>query len=208
MSSLGVDIANEDDKIAVFVAKCNVRDLSPLSAPIPNSGGLLMYVTMHDRGEPGNMDIIGFTIWNGNELWYSSNWNGLSTSEMNLAGGNLLVHSGFSLGTTSSSSTKTANNTSIKVAQPLEMDTDLLLFNVSAYPNPSADYFTLKLQGMLNDEMQKVEVNVFDLLGRQVYSKQGNAQDSYEFGQQFQVGVYLVTVKQGNNITSLKVIKK
>jgi len=46
------------------------------------------------------------------------------------------------------------------------------------------------------------------LLGKQVYSKQGIAQDSYEFGQRFQAGVYLVTVKQGNNTASLKVIKK
>ena len=66
----------------------------------------------------------------------------------------------------------------------------------------------LKLQGLSYEASEKVEVNVFDLLGKQVYSKQGNAQDSYEFGQQFQVGVYLVTVKQGNKIASLKVIKK
>jgi len=206
MTSLGVNIFDEADKIAVFVAKCNVRDLSPLSAPIPNSGGLLMYVTMHDKGEPGNMDVIGFTIWNGNELWYSSNWNGLSTSEMNLVGGNLVVHSGFNLGTTSAT-TKITGNTAIKVAQPVEVVLDIP-FNVTAYPNPSADYFTLKLQGLSYEASQKVEVNVFDLLGRQVYSKQGSAQDSYEFGQQFQVGVYLVTVKQGNNTASLKLIKK
>ena len=81
-------------------------------------------------------------------------------------------------------------------------------FNVIAYPNPSADYFMLKLQGLSYEASQKVEVNVFDLLGRQVYRKQGNKEDSYEFGQNFQVGVYLVTVKQGNNTASLKVIKK
>jgi len=85
---------------------------------------------------------------------------------------------------------------------------ETLLFNITAYPNPSADYFTLKLQALPSEEFNKVEVNVFDVLGRQVYRKQGNKEDSYEFGQNFQVGVYLVTVKQGNNTASLKVIKK
>jgi len=56
-----------------------------------------------------------------------------------------------------------------------EVVDETLLYNASAYPNLSADYFTLKLQGMFIEEMQKVEVNVFDLLGRQVYTKQGNA---------------------------------
>jgi hypothetical protein len=112
-----------------------------------------------------------------------------------LGGGSIVIH-------------KPKGKTSTKVSQLDEVNLEPIEFNVSAYPNPSADYFTLKLQGMLNEDMQKVEVKVFDLLGRQVYSKQGNAQDSYEFGQQFQVGVYLVTVKQGNNTASLKVIKK
>jgi len=114
-----------------------------------------------------------------------------------LGGGSIVIHK-----------PKGKTSTTGKVSKLDDADLLPLEFNVSAYPNPSADYFTLKLQGMLNEEMQKVEVNVFDLLGRQVYSKQGNALDSYEFGQQFQVGVYLVTVKQGNNTASLKVIKK
>ena len=114
-----------------------------------------------------------------------------------LGGGSIVIHK-----------PKGKTSTTGKVSKLEDADLLPLEFNVSAYPNPSADYFMLKLQGMLNDDMQKVEVNVFDLLGRQVYSKQGNAQDSYEFGQNFQVGVYLVTVKQGNNVASLKVIKK
>jgi len=206
--SLGVDINDPNAQIATFSSKCNLVDITDPLNPNSLGGNMIMNVNMTDRGEPGVNDDIAFTLWDGNKLLYSSNWNGTNTLKTLLNGGNILVHSGFNSETTNTTSTKTANNTSVKVAQPLEMDTDLLEFNVTAYPNPSADYFTLKLQGNLDEEMQKVEVNVFDLLGRQVYSKQGNTQDYYEFGQNFQVGVYLVTVKQGNNTASLKVIKK
>jgi hypothetical protein len=204
--ALGVDIADPSAKLAVFTSKCNINDITDPLNPVSLGGNKIMHITMTDRGEPGVNDDISFTLWDGNSLLYSSQWTGTSSSKMKLKGGNIVVHSGFSTGTTA---TKTEDAVAVSTQSIAEEVVDeTLLFNVSAYPNPSADYFTLKLQGMLNEDMQKVEVNVFDLLGRQVYTKQGNAQDSYEFGQQFQVGVYLVTVKQGNNTASLKVIKK
>ncbi|MDP3359332.1 MAG: YDG domain-containing protein [Lutibacter sp.] len=153
-------------------------------------------------------------------VWFSSNWDGTAAKsvlqDVN-SGSQVYVFGGgtcppTSLKTEAAKGVITPATTPVITPEIQALEkaeiAELLLFNVTAYPNPSADYFTLKLQGMLNEEMQKVEVNVFDLLGRQVYTKQGNAQDSYEFGQQFQVGVYLVTVKQGNNVASLKVIKK
>ncbi|MDO9037987.1 MAG: HYR domain-containing protein, partial [Lutibacter sp.] len=204
--ALGVDIADPSAKLAVFTSKCNINDITDPLNPVSLGGNKIMHITMTDRGEPGVNDDISFTLWDGNSLLYSSQWTGTSSSKMYLRGGNLIVHSGFSTGTTA---TKTEDAVAVSTQSVAEEVVDeTLLFNATAYPNPSADYFTLKLQGMLNEASQKVEVNVFDVLGRQVYNKLGSAQDSYEFGQQFQVGVYLVTVKQGNNTASLKVIKK
>jgi hypothetical protein len=62
------------------------------------AGGLSLDLTMTDAGEPGSsgavapLDSIGFTVWKGNDLWYSSNWDGSKTVEELLDGGNLQVH--------------------------------------------------------------------------------------------------------------------
>ncbi|MBW6479434.1 MAG: hypothetical protein K0B37_08410, partial [Bacteroidales bacterium] len=55
---------------------------------------LIMHATMEDHGNPGHNDEIGFTIWNGNVLIYSSNWTGTSTKRLNLSGGNIVIHRG------------------------------------------------------------------------------------------------------------------
>jgi hypothetical protein len=48
-------------------------------------------MTLTDKGEPGSSDMIGFTLWDGNTLLYSSNWSGAKTNEQILAGGNTQV---------------------------------------------------------------------------------------------------------------------
>ena len=45
-------------------------------------------MTLTDAGEPGNSDSIGFTLWNGNQLVFSSNWTGTATAEQKLNPGN------------------------------------------------------------------------------------------------------------------------
>ena len=47
---------------------------------------------MTDKGEPGTSDTIGFTIWDGNTLVFSSEWTGAATLEMLVKGGNLVVN--------------------------------------------------------------------------------------------------------------------
>ncbi|HCE55768.1 MAG TPA: hypothetical protein DER05_12530 [Lutibacter sp.] len=80
------------------------------------------------------------------------------------------------------------------------------VLNAIAYPNPSSLYFTLKIQGMSLENV--VNVNVYDVLGRLVFTKSGSINDEYRFGEEFLVGVYLVKVQQGTEMVSLKVIKK
>jgi len=50
-------------------------------------------MNMHDQGEPGSSDTIGFTVYDkNNALMFSSNWTGATTAEQLLAGGNVVVH--------------------------------------------------------------------------------------------------------------------
>jgi hypothetical protein len=47
---------------------------------------------MTDNGSPGANDTIGITLWDGNNLLFSSEWNGAKTLEKQIDGGNLVVH--------------------------------------------------------------------------------------------------------------------
>ncbi|MBW6537552.1 MAG: T9SS type A sorting domain-containing protein [Mariniphaga sp.] len=161
MNSLGVNI-DGDCKEAVFVAKCNVVDHS--GQALHNSGGLLMYVTLTDCGEPGeshDLDYIGFTLWNGNELWYSSDWDGMQTQEMDLTAGNLVVHSGFSLGVTDESAN--VKTKEAQIATSLEPEVHLPVFNV--YPNPFSDRLRMEF---VSEETTHGRVDMFDMTGRLV----------------------------------------
>jgi hypothetical protein len=82
---------------ATFVSKSNLTDITDPLNPTEVSGNLSLIVTLTDNGEPGTDDSIGFTLWNGNELWFSSHWNGAETVEQVLDGGNLAVHAGKAL---------------------------------------------------------------------------------------------------------------
>lgn len=74
----------------------NAGDIRNATVTISVAGGLQLEMTLTDRGEPGStgvaLDSIGFTVWKGEELWYSSNWDGTQTLEELLDGGNVQVH--------------------------------------------------------------------------------------------------------------------
>jgi len=77
---------------ASFEAKCNVQDITNPKNVISVIGGLTLDLTVTDGGQGSSStipDSIGFTVWRGNELWYSSDWDGSKTIEDILGGGDL-----------------------------------------------------------------------------------------------------------------------
>jgi hypothetical protein len=68
--------------------------LQMLTGSYPRLYGMrrLWGMTLKDAGEPGSGDSIGITLWDGNKLLFSSEWNGAKTVESPLNGGNLVVH--------------------------------------------------------------------------------------------------------------------
>ena len=64
----------------------------------------------------------------------------------------------------------------------------------------------LKLQGVSYDET--IEVHVFDVLGRQVHTAKGSATELYQFGQNFEAGVYLISIDTNEVKKVLRVIKE
>ena len=80
-------------------------------------------------------------------------------------------------------------------------------FNALAYPNPFAANF--KLDVTTNSE-ENLSVRVYDMLGKLVEDRQVNASDveTLEVGANYTSGVYNVIVTQGENIKTLRVIKR
>lgn len=79
-------------------------------------------------------------------------------------------------------------------------------FSLVVYPNPSASTFKLNYLSSSNED---VKVAAYDLTGRLVESRNVKYADisNQEIGNNYNAGVYIVTLKQGNVSKSVKVIK-
>ena len=77
--------------LADFTATATLSDITDPKHPTLIAANLELDVTLTDRGSPGSADSVGFTLWGGNVLYFSSDWTG-STAEDRLKSGNLLVH--------------------------------------------------------------------------------------------------------------------
>jgi len=209
MQSLGVNASNPGRQTAEYVSKTNLTDITNPLAPALVGGNKYLYVKMTDNGEPGTKDSISFVLVDGtadptvlSNIIYSSNWTGYKTEQLKLGSGNLLVHSGFNVGSTAST-TATRTNT-ITMQQPKAEEVNKL-FAVKVWPNPAEQYFTLHVDGNNNET---VNVKVFDVLGRQVYVTKGSANQNYQFGANFVSGAYIVEVRQGEKRSMIKLIKQ
>jgi hypothetical protein len=80
-------------------------------------------------------------------------------------------------------------------------------FDAKVSPNPSVigTPFTLTVTGNNNNN---VDVRVLNMLGKEVYTAKGSANQVYKFGGLFTSGVYFVEVVQNNQIKVLKIIKQ
>ncbi|MDP3313100.1 HYR domain-containing protein [Lutibacter sp.] len=193
---------------ATFSGKANIAEIVGGNL-IPIEGNCQMVLDLRDNDLSGNsnsIDLAGITIQrNGGGIWYSNNWESTKTVARTICDGDISV-AGAPAVTTSAKTAEPEITTAPEIkAVAEELVAEAQIFNVMAYPNPSADYFTLKLQGKTNEEA--IEVNVFDVLGRQVYSAKGRSNETYQFGARFQAGMYVVNVVQGTEKVSLRVIK-
>ena len=75
-----------------------------------------------------------------------------------------------------------------------------------ALPNPSRNYFTLKIQ---SNSKEVFQLRVLDVSGRIVETRNGMvANTTFNIGNNFQAGIYLVEITQGKQQQILKLIKQ
>ncbi|WP_309640459.1 T9SS type A sorting domain-containing protein [Flavobacterium sp.] len=91
-----------------------------------------------------------------------------------------------------------------KLSEPASEDMD---FTVMAYPNPYNDNFNLDIN-TINES--SIAVKIYDMMGRLIESRQLTASDlsTIAFGKNYASGVYNVIVTQGENVKTLRVIKR
>ncbi len=85
-----------------------------------------------------------------------------------------------------------------------ETEQKSMKMEVSIYPNPSNNQFTVVAHTF---KKESVHVRVLDINGRTVYQQKGSAEQSFKFGGTLLSGFYLVEVKQGDKVQTLKAIK-
>ncbi|SCY28806.1 GEVED domain-containing protein [Flavobacterium caeni] len=80
-------------------------------------------------------------------------------------------------------------------------------FKATAYPNPFTSDFNLDI---VSASQEKVQVKVYDMLGKLVESKELDAADAHnaKVGAQFPAGVYNVIVSQDGIVKTLRVVKR
>lgn len=91
MTSLSQQV-NANPKTATFNGKANIQDITDPLNVVSVDGNASLQVVMTDAGEPGSSDKIAITLLDKNGgLWFSSNWNGTTTVQQLLNGGNIQV---------------------------------------------------------------------------------------------------------------------
>lgn len=73
------------------------------------------------------------------------------------------------------------------------------------YPNPTNKQFTLFLEGA---SKEKVQVEVFDMIGRLLKHIESNDGQAIEFGEELPTGAYFTVVCQGTYPKTVRLIKK
>ncbi len=78
------------------------------------------------------------------------------------------------------------------------------VFEAHLSPNPSPSAFHLQLQGSNNEN---VEVTVTNIVGVKVYESRGSVNGAFDFGADFKNGMYILQIRQGNTVHTVKLIK-
>ena len=71
-------------------------------------------------------------------------------------------------------------------------------------PNPSSNQFTLVAH---STNTQPINIRVMDAVGKMVYEAKGNVEQSMRFGEKFANGLYIIEVKQEDELRILKAVK-
>lgn len=90
---------------------------------------------------------------------------------------------------------------------PRFSDAAISIFEAKAYPNPFANNFKIELN---TSSEENISLKAYDMLGRIVEARETSITDfdSQEIGSTFTSGVYNIIITQGENVKSMRVVKR
>ena len=187
---------------ATFTSKSNVAEYDPCTGTLsPIEGNCTMVIDMKDvsGNSPNYSDQVGVTVYrNAGGVWYSNNWVTSKTVKNNICGGDVSV-TGIC---TASFTAKIANDS----VDTLANDELFEGYELESWPNPAKNQFNLKWRS--ENRVDKIEVQVLDLNGRQVYHNLHDANTDIQIGNNFNAGMYIVRVNQAGIVKTIKLIKQ
>lgn len=72
------------------------------------------------------------------------------------------------------------------------------------YPNPGTNSFSITVQA---DAKEKIMMQVIDIYGRTIETRNVNANSVIRFGDRYRAGIYFVKIIQGKEYKEIKLIK-
>jgi hypothetical protein len=92
-------------------------------------------------------------------------------------------------------------------AREIATGNDKVNFSAMAYPNPFADNFVIDVK---TRSEAVVELKVYDMIGRLVEQRSANVSDleTSPIGDRYPSGVYNVVVTQGDEVRTVRVVKR
>ncbi|MFV5693792.1 YDG domain-containing protein, partial [Flavobacterium sp. LT1R49] len=150
-------------------------------------------------------------------VWFSSNWDSLTAKSVLQAvnsnskvfvsgGGNCSVSVPATTARTANSvASKQVMEIPVVIAKEIKEVSEPVPFNVIAYPNPSSQHFIIEMKGGSNE---KVEVLVYDSLGRMVKHIDNSDGQQIKFGDGLPSGAYIAIVTQGIDQKIIRLIKQ
>jgi hypothetical protein len=88
--------------------------------------------------------------------------------------------------------------------KPTIKSAEVVPLNVKIWPNPGDQYFNLEVESSSDES---IELYIHNTNGQLVSVLNVTDKNSYRFGDDLKPGIYLATVRQGANVTTVKLVK-
>ena len=80
------------------------------------------------------------------------------------------------------------------------------VIKVKVWPNPTDNFFKLKLD--TKNIVDQVTITVFDINNRLVHLGKFSPHDAYRFGENFESGIYIAHISQGQHLKQIRIVKR
>jgi hypothetical protein len=195
LTSISVDIKDIKQLTGSFIGSAVITDITDPALPVEMGAGLVLRVKLTDRGIPGTLDDISFTLMNGTSLYYSSNLVSGLTNQLNLTGGNLIVRSTVNL----NEDVTTGIGDITDAGSPIR---------IVAYPNPSPGILNFSFKVDLST---RVTLDLLSVNGSVIsrifegYADQ-NAETTVTYDSKLPQGVYYYRLQTSDRVLFGKLV--